>query len=98
MQVSKVNFPYPECCQKIFNVIQQNNGNIRFVGGCVRDFVLCKKATDFDLATDLLPEKIASIFSGSIFKIIPIGLEHGTILLVNGEYKFEITTIREDIK
>jgi poly(A) polymerase len=98
MQVSQFNFIYPESCQKIFEIIQQHNGNVRFIGGCVRDFILHKQATDFDLATDLLPEKIVDIFTDSIFKVIPIGFEHGTILLTYKEYNFEITTIREDIE
>jgi poly(A) polymerase len=97
MQIQKVCFQYPEYYEDILRNIRLHGGSIRLVGGCVRDFLLSRTANDFDFATDLLPAKLLQIFLNTSFKVIPLGLEYGTILLTRQKYSFEITTIREDV-
>ena len=62
------------------------------VGGAVRDLLLHRgrDANDFDVATPALPEQVAALFP----KVIPTGIEHGTVtVLVSGE-PIEVTTFR----
>ncbi|WP_420861806.1 CCA tRNA nucleotidyltransferase [Algirhabdus cladophorae] len=70
---------------------------IYLVGGCVRNAVLNRPLSDIDLASDALPERAMEIASEAGFKIIPTGLEHGTITAVANEVAFEITTFRRDV-
>lgn len=65
-----------------------------YVGGCVRDTVMRREINDVDIATDAPPEQIMSVFCG--YKVIPTGLKHGTITIINCGIPFEITTFRID--
>jgi poly(A) polymerase len=91
-------FHFPEELKVIFQIIAEYGGQSRLVGGCVRDYLSDKKPVDFDVATDVLPEKIMEIFSLHGHKVVPIGLEHGTILVVINHHSFEITTLRKDVQ
>ncbi len=53
------------------------------VGGSVRDILLGKEPTDYDITTDALPDEIEFIFSD--LKTINIGKEYGTIIICQKE-------------
>ena len=36
-------------------------------------------------------------FDGTKFKLIETGIDHGSLTLVNGKNKYELTTLRKDI-
>ncbi|MBQ8297654.1 MAG: polya polymerase, partial [Ruminococcus sp.] len=65
-----------------------------FVGGCVRDRLMEKKAHDVDITTNALPEQIIAAFDG--YTVIPTGLKHGTVTVLSNETPYEITTFRVD--
>lgn len=67
-----------------------------FVGGCVRDTVLGRESDDFDLATLLLPDDVIEILNKEGITVIPTGIKHGTVTVIIGTYKFEVTTLRHD--
>ena len=69
-----------------------------FVGGCVRNHLLSKKIDDIDIATIFTPNQIKKKLQNSNFKIIDTGLEHGSVTIISKEKKFELTTLRKDIK
>ena len=69
-----------------------------FVGGCVRKYLLKHKIDDIDIATSLTTDQIKEKFKNSNFKIIDSGIRHGTVTLVKGKLKLELTTLRKDIK
>lgn len=60
------------------------------VGGAVRDFIRGKKPSDFDVATNAKPEDVVRIFR----KVIPTGIEHGTVTVLFKGYEIEVTTYR----
>ncbi|MGI6255031.1 MAG: CCA tRNA nucleotidyltransferase [Acutalibacter sp.] len=65
------------------------------VGGCVRDSLLGKEPTDWDVTTSARPEETAACFAGE--RLIQVGAAHGTVALVTGEgHPVEITTFRRD--
>ena len=69
-----------------------------FVGGCVRNALLGVPVADIDIATDALPETVSDIAERAGFRVIPTGIEHGTVtLLAQGELH-EVTTFRRDIE
>jgi tRNA nucleotidyltransferase (CCA-adding enzyme) len=60
------------------------------VGGCVRDLLRGQPAKDWDVATDARPEEVMRIFR----KVIPTGLQHGTVTVVLRGVHYELTTLR----
>jgi len=70
---------------------------IRFVGGCVRDFVMKNTPKDYDFCTTATPEQMIAIGNKyTDVSIIPTGIDHGTISFVIGDDVFEVTTLRTD--
>jgi tRNA nucleotidyltransferase (CCA-adding enzyme) len=77
-------------------LLRKAGGEAFLVGGAVRDLLIGKAPGDFDLATNLLPERVATLFPFTV----PTGIAHGTISIwmnVRGEGKpIEVTTYRAD--
>ncbi|WP_323702338.1 CCA tRNA nucleotidyltransferase [Mammaliicoccus sp. Dog046] len=63
-----------------------------FVGGSVRDYLMKKSISDVDITTNALPEEVEKIFD----RTLPIGKEHGTIIVLGNDEQFEVTTFRKD--
>ena len=86
----------------IFKILEKNEPTNKkiamFVGGCVRKHLLNEEVDDIDIATVLKPDEIKEKFKNSDIKIIESGIEHGTLTLLLNDLKFEITTLRKDIK
>jgi len=72
-------------------------GEIRFVGGFVRDSLLGIPNGDIDCATRLKPEEVSERIKKAGFKAVPIGMAHGTVLAVLPADQVEITTLRRDV-
>lgn len=64
------------------------------VGGCVRDFLLGKEPSDFDITTSALPEETMAVFAED--RVIPTGLQHGTVTVLHDGFSTEITTYRTE--
>ncbi len=60
------------------------------VGGCVRDLLRGREASDWDVATDARPKDLMRIFPHAI----PTGIEHGTVTVVRDGHHYEVTTLR----
>ena len=83
-----------ENAKKIISVLENSGFEAYAVGGCVRDSLLGKNPTDFDIATSAKPEEIKAVFKNE--HVIETGIKHGTVtVLMEGE-PFEITTFRID--
>ena len=84
---------------KIFKAINSssNEAEIRYVGGCIRKIINKEKVDDIDLATNLEPKELCEILKKNDINFYETGIEHGTITAVIDQYKFEITSLREDI-
>jgi len=63
-----------------------------FAGGCVRDRLLGLEPSDYDVATNALPDVVQSLFE----KTVPVGKQFGIIVVVVGGMTFEVATFRED--
>ncbi|MDD4351765.1 MAG: CCA tRNA nucleotidyltransferase [Candidatus Gracilibacteria bacterium] len=61
-------------------------------GGCVRDILMKRDPTDYDIATSAKPEEIEKLLE----KTIPIGKQFGVILALQNGFQFEIATFRSD--
>ena len=87
---------YPEKVVKIAKIMQKNGYRAYAVGGCVRDSLMGRNPSDWDMTTNASPEKMIEIFDGEGIRTIPTGLKHGTVtVLLKGE-TYELTTFRID--
>lgn len=73
-------------------------GSTRFVGGCVRNALWGIPVADIDMATQMEPEAVATALKGVSIKVVPTGIEHGTLTAVVGGKPYEITTLRRDVE
>ena len=71
-------------------------GQIRLVGGCVRDFLLGKKPDDIDIVTPLVPGVVMDSLKKNRIRARLLAPRHGVVLAVVHGEKFEITTLRRD--
>jgi tRNA nucleotidyltransferase (CCA-adding enzyme) len=62
------------------------------VGGAVRDCLLGREASDFDVATDARPEEVLRLFR----RVIPTGIKHGTVTVLWRGLEIEATTFRTE--
>lgn len=70
----------------------------RFVGGCVRDWLLERTISDIDIAVDKPPETVVKALEAADIKVVPTGLRHGTVTAIVKSRPFEITTLRRDVE
>jgi tRNA nucleotidyltransferase (CCA-adding enzyme) len=56
----------------------------------VRDLLMGRPHSDWDLATDALPKEVMAIFP----RTIPTGIDHGTVTVMVGKTPIELTTLR----
>lgn len=83
---------------KVLNAINKTKYSPRIVGGYVRDSLLSLETNDIDIASPIVPEEIIDLLTKAGIKTIPTGLEFGTITAIINNVKFEITSLRKDIK
>ncbi|MFC4256387.1 CCA tRNA nucleotidyltransferase [Altererythrobacter xixiisoli] len=72
-------------------------GNLRWVGGAVRDTLLDHPVKDIDAATPLEPEVVMQALKNAGISCIPTGIAHGTVTAVLAGGPVEITTLRHDV-
>ncbi len=68
------------------------------VGGAVRNAVLGLPAGDIDVATDVPPETVVEVFSGTDAGLRTFGLKFGTVLIIRRGIPIEVTSFRKDIE
>lgn len=69
-----------------------------FVGGCVRNALLGVAVSDYDIATDALPETVTNLAENAGLRVVPTGIEHGTVTVIAGGKPHEVTTFRRDVE
>jgi tRNA nucleotidyltransferase (CCA-adding enzyme) len=60
------------------------------VGGCVRDLLRGAAVADWDIATSARPEQVQKCFR----RVIPTGIQHGTVTVHHEGESYEVTTLR----
>lgn len=90
------NINIPEDVQFILDIIEAYECEAYIVGGCVRDSILNKEPKDYDVATNLTPDQVYSIFYDLGYNVIETGIKHGTVTVVINKIGYEITTFRTD--
>ena len=71
-----------------------SDASLHLVGGAVRDALSGKEDLDIDLTTALAPDKVQKRLVDSNIKVVPTGVEHGTVAAIFESGNIEITTFR----
>ncbi|MFD1038666.1 CCA tRNA nucleotidyltransferase [Virgibacillus byunsanensis] len=86
-----LNHPFEEATA-IIEELEIHGHQAYFVGGCVRDLLLNRSIGDIDIATSAKPQAVQEIFQ----KVIPVGIDHGTVIVRHNKQSYEVTTFRID--
>ena len=84
--------------QKVCTALRDAGWQALPVGGCVRNALLGVPVADVDIATDARPETVSDLAKKAGFKVVPTGIEHGTVTVIAGGVPYEITTFRRDVE
>jgi poly(A) polymerase len=82
---------------QLTDALGAHQGQVRYVGGAVRDTLLGLPVSDLDLATVLRPEEVSRRVRAAGFKAVPTGIAHGTVTAVLPSGPVEVTTLRRDV-
>jgi len=85
-------FVPPKYIKTVLKKLETAGFRALLVGGCVRDMLMGKKPQDWDICTNALPEDIMRVFPVSI----GTGLKHGTVTVMVGKRRIEVTTFRSE--
>ena len=80
--------------RKILEIIEDNGFEAYIVGGYVRDFLLNKDTKDIDICTNARVVELIDIFKD--YNIT--SNNYGAVKFTFNDFKFEITTYREEVK
>lgn len=78
--------PVVDLCREIRGLGEQ----AWVVGGSLRDVLMGRQPSDWDLATSATPEQLQRGFR----RVIPTGIEHGTVTILWKGVPYEVTTLR----
>lgn len=92
--MARIDLPKSHGLQAVVNAL---DGQVRLVGGVVRDTLAGQTTKDIDLATPLTPQAVTHKLQQASIKVVPTGLAHGTVTAVIDGHPFEITTLRKDV-
>jgi len=90
-------FAWPET-RKLFGVLTGAGVETRAVGGAVRNTLLGRPVVEIDFASTATPEQVTALAEGAGLKVVPTGIDHGTVTVIVGKRPFEVTTLRRDVE
>src|SRR5262245_40126609 len=84
---------WPAVLTDVLARLSAGGGRAYLVGGTVRDALLGRASHRvYDVATDTRPEEVVARFP----RVEPIGIRHGTVLILEGGIEVESTTFRRE--
>ncbi|GGC87455.1 CCA-adding enzyme [Thalassobacillus devorans] len=92
MNVNITQIPAFQQALPVLERIEKHGFQAFFVGGSVRDALIGKDIVDVDIASSATPQDIKTLFK----KVIPVGIEHGTVIIRYEGQSYEVTTFRSE--
>jgi poly(A) polymerase len=83
---------------RLLAALDRDGEEARVVGGAVRNALIGAPVGEIDLATTALPDEVARRAEAAGFRVVPTGIEHGTVTVVADGRSYEVTTLRKDIE
>ena len=84
--------------QQLLAALSEGGEEARVVGGAVRNTLLNEPVGDIDIASTTLPAETKARAESCGFKVVPTGIEHGTVTVVAKGVPYEVTTLRADVE
>lgn len=78
--------------REVVDALKSSGYRAVLVGGSVRDLLLGRVPKDFDVATSATPQDVIRRFK----RVIPTGVDHGTVTVIRGGCHVEVTTFRAE--
>lgn len=86
----------PDAVRRFARVLIDAGYGAWLVGGAVRNLMLGRRPGDldwdWDIATGATPDRVQRLYR----RTIPTGIRHGTVTVLIGDRRFEVTTFRTD--
>jgi len=80
----------PETVLSFIRAFHERGFECYLVGGAVRNLILRHDPSDFDFATNAPPQAVMKSFR----RVIPTGVQHGTVTVLHRGQSYEVTTYR----
>ncbi|ALA16501.1 hypothetical protein AL346_02620 [Chelatococcus sp. CO-6] len=84
--------------QRLLAVLDGDGETTWIVGGAVRDVLIGRRVSDVDCATTATPEETMRRAGEAGFRVVPTGIDHGTVTVIVEGTPFEVTSLREDVE
>jgi tRNA nucleotidyltransferase (CCA-adding enzyme) len=84
----------PPAVRRIARRLEEAGYETWTVGGAVRDRLAGRQAGDWDLATRATPQEVIRLFR----RTVPVGIDHGTVGVLDDGHMYEVTTFRRDVE
>jgi poly(A) polymerase len=81
-----------ETAIEIIRRLRSNGFEALLAGGCVRDMLLSRAASDYDVATSAHPDDVIKIFK----RTLKVGAKFGVIIVLIEDKKVEVATFRTE--
>jgi len=73
--------------------LRQAGHQALFAGGCVRDMLLDRRVSDYDVATDASPSQVNALFR----RVLLVGEKFGVAMVIHHGQMVEVATFRSDL-
>lgn len=77
---------------EIINRLRRSGYQALLAGGCVRDMLLGRRASDYDVATDAGPQNVIKLFK----RTVKVGVKFGVVIVLTGDQQVEVATFRTE--
>jgi len=77
---------------KIIRRLHSKGFQALLAGGCVRDMLLRRPATDYDIATDAVPAEVIKLFR----RTLKVGAKFGVVIVLLEGKQVEVATFRTE--
>jgi poly(A) polymerase len=77
---------------EVIKRLNRNGFQALLAGGCVRDMLMGRTASDYDVATNAHPEDVMKLFKRKLL----VGAKFGVVIVLIGDKKVEVATFRTE--
>ena len=91
-------FPVSPLAARIFAVAADADTEARIVGGAVRDWLMGQSIGDIDMAIAMPITDAIEVFRAAGLKVVETGISHGTVTIIDGGERIEVTQTRIDVE
>lgn len=82
----------------LLEALNRDGEEARVVGGAVRNALIGEPVREVDVATTATPDEVTRRAGAAGFRVVPTGIEHGTVTVVLDGRSYEVTTLRQDVE